>query len=48
MPRARIHVKEIRKLLALTYENDLGLRDAARVAGVSKSQAQRPGYWCPY
>jgi predicted DNA-binding protein YlxM (UPF0122 family) len=37
MPRARIHVREIRKLLALTYESDLGLRDVARLTGVSKT-----------
>ena len=37
MPRARIHVREIRKLLALTYENNLGLRDVARLTGLSKT-----------
>ena len=37
MPRARIQVRQIRKLLALTYESKLGLRDVARLTGVSKT-----------
>ena len=37
MPRTRIHVRRIRKLLALTYESKLGLRDVARLTGVSKT-----------
>ena len=41
MPRARIHVREIRKLLALTYENNLGLRDVARLSGVSKTTVSK-------
>ncbi len=37
MPRERIHVRYMRKLLALTYESKLGLRDVSRVTGVSKT-----------
>lgn len=37
MPRARIEVRKMRKLLALTYESNLGLRDVARLTGVSKT-----------
>ena len=37
MPRVRIHVRHIRKLLALTYESRLGLRDVAKLTGVSKT-----------
>ena len=37
MPRTRIHVRHIRKLLTLTYESKLGLRDVSRLTGVSKT-----------
>ncbi len=37
MSRARIHVKHMRKLLALTYESKLGLRDVSQLTGVSKT-----------
>ena len=37
MPRARIQVKHMRKLLALTYESKLGLRDVSQLTGVSKT-----------
>ncbi len=37
MPRERIPVKHMRKLLALTYESKLGLRDVSRLTGVSKT-----------
>ena len=37
MPRARIQVRHVRKLLALTYESKLGIRDVSRLTGVSKT-----------
>lgn len=37
MPRARIQLKNLRKLLALTYESKLSLRETAQLTGVSKT-----------
>lgn len=37
MPRARIKLKQLRKILALTYESKLSIRDTAKLAGVSKT-----------
>lgn len=37
MARARIKLKQLRKLLSLTYENNLSLRETAQLTGISKT-----------
>jgi predicted DNA-binding protein YlxM (UPF0122 family) len=37
MARARIQLKQLRKLLSLTYENNLSLRETAQLSGISRT-----------
>lgn len=37
MPRTRIRMKQLRKILSLTYESNLSLRETAVLSGVSKT-----------